>query len=37
MQENKITSSVIIHKLKDNPHVIEEGQAKVQSQMTAQL
>lgn len=37
MQENKIASSVIIHNLKDNPHVIEEGQVKVQSEMTAQL
>lgn len=33
MQENKITSSVIIHK----PHVTEEGQVKIQSHMTTQL
>lgn len=37
MQENKITSSVITHKLRDNPHVIVEAQVKVQLQMTADL
>lgn len=34
---NTITSGVIIHKLKDQPRVIDEGQLRVQPQMTAQL
>lgn len=37
MLKNKITSSVIIHKLMDNPRVTEEEQVKIQLQITAQL
>lgn len=37
MQEHKVTSSVIIAHLRDNPHANEEEKVKVQWQVTAQL